>query len=72
MSFTEQETAANDLIAGAAAIGTYIGKTQRQAEHLIEKREIPVFKLGGIWHMRKSRFAAHLEKLEATTAQAAA
>ncbi len=58
-------TAAEDTLQGVTAIGGYIGKSRRQTYYLLEQRLIPGFKLGGQWHMRKSTYLAHLEKLEA-------
>ena len=53
-------------------IAAFLGKSERQIVHLLWKRQIPAFKLGGRWHMRKSTYAAHIEKLEASTTITAA
>jgi hypothetical protein len=55
---------AEDLCDGAFDIGQYIGKSERQALHLCATRQIPAFKEGGKWRMRKSRYAKHVEALE--------
>jgi hypothetical protein len=55
---------AADTLSGASAIAAFLGKTERQTNHLLEKRQIPAFKLGGRWHMRKSTYRSHIERLE--------
>lgn len=60
----EDLSIADDTVAGAAAIAIHIGKTVRQAFYLCETGRIPAFKLGNIWHLRKSTYAKHIERLE--------
>jgi hypothetical protein len=50
-----------DTLAGAAAIGAFIAKNKRQTEWLLERGALPAFKIGRIWHMRRS---AYLEMIE--------
>jgi hypothetical protein len=57
---------ADDTLEGVAEIAAYIGKTERQAVYMCEQRHIPAFKLGGKWHLRKSTYARHIARLEAT------
>lgn len=57
-------TIAEDVVAGTADIAVFIGKTVRQTQYLLETRQIPAFKLGGRWHLRRSRYVAHIEQLE--------
>ena len=54
-----------DTIEGAVEIARWLGKTERQVSHLIETKALPVFKLGGRWHMRKSTYRAFIADLEA-------
>ncbi len=55
---------ADDLIVDTARIGEEIGRTRRQAQHLIDKREIPAFKLAGKWAARRSTLRKLFERLE--------
>jgi hypothetical protein len=54
-----------DAMAGTAAIAAHIGKTQNQTAYMLEKGQLPAFKLGGKWYMRRSTFDAFIAKLEA-------
>jgi len=45
----------DDLLYGARAIGAAVGKTERQAFHMLEKGQLPGFKMGAIWTARRSR-----------------
>jgi hypothetical protein len=58
------ERLADDLIVGTARIGEEIGRTRRQAQHLIDRREIPAFKFAGKWAIRRSTLRKHFERLE--------
>ncbi|WP_198356138.1 hypothetical protein [Sphingomonas sp. TX0522] len=51
-----------DLLYGLAAIGSHIGLTSRQAEHLIAKGEIPTFKMGRTVCARQSELEAHFAR----------
>jgi hypothetical protein len=57
-----------DLLYGARKIGDYLGITQRQAEHLIETKRIPFFKIGKTVAARRSKLIAAIEELEARQA----
>jgi hypothetical protein len=59
----------DDLIVGTARIGEEIGRTRRQAQHLIDTREIPAFKLAGKWATRRSTLRKRLEELEQAAQQ---
>jgi hypothetical protein len=59
---------AADTLEGAAAIAVFIGKTERQANHLLSKKQLPAYKLGNIWHMRKSTYEVFIECLESKAA----
>jgi hypothetical protein len=59
------------LLYGLAAIGAAIGITERQAEHLVTKGELPTFKLGRIVCARRSTLARHFAAQEAAAAATA-
>jgi hypothetical protein len=63
------DSIAADTIEGTSGIAQFIGKTERQVTHLIETNCLPVFKLGGRWHMRKSTYRGFIANLEAQTAR---
>lgn len=54
-----------DTLEGAAQIATFLGKSVRQTNNLLETRQLPAFKLGKLWHMRKSTYRAFVERREA-------
>ncbi len=56
---------ADDTCAGAEAIAKLIGKTLRQTNYLLETDQLPAFKIGRTWHMRRSTYLRHIESLEA-------
>lgn len=58
---------AGDILKGATAIAEFIGTTDRAALHLCYTGQVPAFKRGGQWCMRKSRYRRHLEDLENAT-----
>jgi hypothetical protein len=62
---------ADDTLEGTHAIALFIGKTDRQTDYLLQMKRLPAFKLGDKWHMRKSTYRAHVERLEAAAAKAA-
>jgi hypothetical protein len=66
-----KEAMAADTLEGAAAIAAFIGKTERQTEHLLSKRRLPAFKIGNVWHMRRSTYLKFIERLEAKATEAA-
>jgi hypothetical protein len=72
MKEAAMSTMADDTLEGTRAIAEFIGKTERQTDHLLQSKHLPAFKLGGRWHMRKSTFAGHIERLEAEAAKAVA
>jgi hypothetical protein len=58
-------TDALGLLYGADAIAGFLGITLRQAQHLIETKRIPVFKVGKTVAARRAKVLAALEALEA-------
>jgi hypothetical protein len=71
MSLSTSESLAADTLKGVTAIATFLGKTSRETHYLVEKKQLPTFKLGGRWHMRKSTYRAFIERLEAASQEAA-
>jgi excisionase family DNA binding protein len=65
MSFNGTTTA--DLLYGTRAIATHLGIPVRAAEHLIETRRIPFFKIGRTVCARRSRLEEHISLLENNT-----
>ena len=57
-------TIRDDLLVGAAAIGAFWGCSKRRAFYLCERGNLPAFKVGRIWHARKSTLIAHVRRLE--------
>ena len=61
---------ASDLMGGVPAIAAFLGFSERQTYHLLEKGKLPAFKFGGrIWQARKSTLRRHIANLEAPRAQ---
>jgi hypothetical protein len=53
-----------DLLYGTRAIADFLGVNLRAAEHLIETKRIPYFKLGKTVAARRSKLLAAFERLE--------
>lgn len=64
MSSTKSDPAV-DVLYGLAAIGAHLGITARQAETIVNRRDIPTFKLGRIVCARRSTLARHFAEQEA-------
>ena len=62
MSDTPNTT--GDLIYGTKRIADYLGVPLRAAEHMVETKRIPFFKMGKTVCARRSRLEEHLERLE--------
>ncbi len=60
MTTPNTETLAADILRGARAIGEYTGLPTRQVFYLVEKNELPVFRLGKIICARKSELRREL------------
>jgi hypothetical protein len=71
MSFDQYEPA-DDTLESVAKIAPWIGKTERQTFYMLESGQLPGYKLGGKWHMRKSRYRRFIEELEAAAIGATA
>lgn len=57
-------TLADDVLRGVRAIAEFRGESVRRTYYLLEKRQIPGFKEGGVWTSRKSTQIAHVERRE--------
>ena len=61
-----EENLADDLMGGVPAIAAFLGLSERQTYHLLEKGKLPAFKIGDRkWQARKSTLLRHIEGLEA-------
>lgn len=49
----------NDLLYGVKSIAQHLEMTPRQAQHLVDKRLIPFFKMGAVVCATKSGLAEH-------------
>jgi hypothetical protein len=54
----------DDLLVGAAQIAGELGVSIRRANNLCAASAIPAFKLGGIWHARRSTLVSYIEARE--------
>ena len=55
----------DDVLHGAEEIRAHTGdKTIRRTYHKLETGQLPGFKIGSLWHMRRSTYAALIERLE--------
>ncbi len=57
-------TIGDDLMSGVPAIATECNWTESKTYHMLQTGKIPGFKIGKIWHLRKSRLKRHLDELE--------
>ncbi len=53
-----------DLLRSTKEIAAALNCSVRTAQYLREKGQIPVFKIGNIWHARRASLERHLERLE--------
>jgi excisionase family DNA binding protein len=58
------ESLSDDMMEGVDCIAAYTRKTRRQIYYLLETRQLPAFKIGRIWHMRRSTLHRYIEGLE--------
>jgi hypothetical protein len=56
----------DDICDGAGEIGDFIGVEERAAIRLCYTCQIPAWKEGGKWRMRKSRYLQHIREKEVT------
>ena len=48
-----------DILKGASEIAEFIGENRRRVFYLCETQQIPAFKIGAIWHARRSALNRH-------------
>jgi hypothetical protein len=60
---TKAQPIAEDLVIGAKSIGAEVGRTERQAYHMLENGILPGFKLGSQWAAKRSKIKAHIDAL---------
>jgi excisionase family DNA binding protein len=53
-----------DLLYGVTSIAKFLGIKRRAAEHLVETKRIPYFKMGKTVCARRSKLLAAFEQLE--------
>ena len=53
-----------DLLVGAAEIGKFLGADQRRAFYLLITGQVPAFKIGRLWHARRSTLTRFFEEQE--------
>ena len=54
----------DDLLVGATEIGKFLGADQRRAFYLLSTRQVPAFKVGRLWHARRSTLVRFMENQE--------
>jgi excisionase family DNA binding protein len=52
-----------EILRGAKAIASYLGVTENTVYHMIERRQIPYFKIGRSVCVRRSHLLAQADKL---------
>lgn len=62
MQQAPNDTQPLDLIWGADAIAKAIGRSERQAKHMLAKGDIPGRKTGGRWVASLSKLRQHFEQ----------
>ncbi len=62
----------DDLLVGADEIGKFLGANTRRAFYLLETRQVPSFKIGRLWHARRSTLTKFFEEQEQQTLSAGA
>src|SRR6266545_6941086 len=61
---------ADDLLRGIKEIAEHFGRGTRTVQHFLDNDLIPnAFKIGGVWHLRRSTTRAWIEDLERQAAQ---
>ena len=60
-----QNQLSDDVLKGAKAIAEFMGDSQRRVFYMLERGDLPAFKLAGRWTARKSTLLAHFARLEA-------
>lgn len=61
---------ADDLLEGVDQIAEFLGKRPRQVEHLLRCGALPVvFRIGTMWHARRSSLTKLIAELEANASE---
>ena len=60
----QKENLSNDLMEGVPAIADFYGAKERRVYYLLERGQIPAFKVGNRWCARKSTLLKHIAALE--------
>ena len=53
-----------DLLSGAEEIAAFLDEPVRRIRYMLEKGDLPAFKLRGRWYCRKSKLRELIERLE--------
>ena len=53
-----------NLLSGAEEIAGYLDEPVRRTRYMLEKGDLPAFKLRGRWYCRKSKLRELIERLE--------
>ena len=61
---TAGQRLADDMLIGAQEIADFTGNSLRRTFYLLERGELPGFKIGDKWHGRKSTFVKSIEDRE--------
>ena len=57
-----------DLLSGVKGIADFFGEPVRRTRYMIEKGDLPAFKLRGRWYSRKSKLREMVKRLEEAAA----
>jgi hypothetical protein len=60
----ERATIADDLLRGLGEIAAFTGFGEKRAFRLLQNGTLPAFKIGRIWHMRKSTYTDWMNRQE--------
>ena len=58
----------DDMLNGADNIAAFLGQPVRRVYYLLERKQLPAFKLGTSWHARRSTLLRFIAKKEGATA----
>jgi hypothetical protein len=54
----------DDLMRGIPAIAEFLGKSPKEVYNQAKRGHWPLFKVGDVWHGRRTTLIAHIRKLE--------
>ena len=58
------QTIGEDLIRGASNISEELGEPLRRIYYLLESGQLPAWKMGSRWYLRRSALLEHFQRLE--------